>query len=49
MSDPSSFRGLQVVGFAGFARGEGEGFTDDTLIVCQRFVLVERYPEPVPA
>ncbi|HEX7196956.1 MAG TPA: ASCH domain-containing protein [Candidatus Limnocylindria bacterium] len=64
-----------------FARDEGEGFTDarhwreaherfwnsyadelrsrlerpdwslsdDTLIVCQRFRLVERYPEPIPA
>lgn len=23
--------------------------TDDTLIVCQRFRLVDRYPEPIPA
>jgi uncharacterized protein YhfF len=23
--------------------------TDDTLVVCQRFRLVERFPEPIPA
>jgi uncharacterized protein YhfF len=65
----------------GFARDEGEGFTDaahwrrahegffrtylgelrerlgdpgwdlgdDTLMVCQRFRLAERYPDPIPA
>ncbi len=63
MTDPSTFRGLQVIGFAmpgSDLRRElvdpvlagtktATALSDDTLIVCQRFRLVERYPEPVSA
>lgn len=43
MQDPATFRGLQVCGFG----DPGWAIDDDTLMVCQRFRLVERYPEPI--